>query len=70
MGGLVDIEQKGWESVIHDHDRDLLVTKMRCKDLPDGGRGDFRCWCAIDSSSKFVARNFLNYIPIGHQAII
>ena len=33
MGG--PIEQKGCESVIHDHDGDLLVTKVRCKDLLD-----------------------------------
>ena len=26
MGGLIDIEQKGCESIIHDHDRDLWVT--------------------------------------------
>ena len=36
--------------VIHDHDRDLFVTKMRCKELPDSDQGDFRCWRAIDSS--------------------
>ena len=41
MGGLIDIEQKGWVSVIHDHDHDRLVTKVRCKDLPDSDRGDF-----------------------------
>ena len=30
---------------------DQLVTKVRCKDLPDSDRGDFRCRCAFDSSS-------------------
>ena len=45
--GSIHIEQKG---VIHDHDRDLLVTKMRCKDLPDSDRGHFRCRHAVDSS--------------------
>ena len=35
IGGPIDIEQKG---VIHDHDRDLFVTKMRRKDLPDSDR--------------------------------
>ena len=35
----------------HDHDHDLLVTKVRCNDLLDSDWGDFRCWCAIDSSS-------------------
>ena len=34
MGGPIDIEQKGRVSVIHNHDCDLLVTKVRCKDLP------------------------------------
>ena len=28
MGGLIDIEQKGCESIIHDHDRDLWVTMV------------------------------------------
>ena len=32
-------------------DLDHLATKVRCKDLPDSDRGDFRCWRAIDSSS-------------------
>ena len=29
MGGSIDIEQTGYESIIHDHGRDLLVTKVR-----------------------------------------
>ena len=32
-------------------DLDHLVTKVRCKDLPDSDWGDFRCRRAIDSSS-------------------
>ena len=32
-------------------DLDHLVTKVRCKDLPDSDRGDFRCRRAINSSS-------------------
>ena len=32
-------------------DFDHLVTKVRCKDLPDSDRGDFRCRRAVDSSS-------------------
>ena len=43
----INIEQKG---VIHDHGGGLLVTKMRCKYLPDSDRGDFRCRRAVDSS--------------------
>ena len=34
-------------------DLDHLVTKVRCKDLPDSDRGDFRCRRAVDSSSCF-----------------
>ena len=36
-------------------DLDHLVTKVRCKDLPDSDRGDFRCRRAIDSSSLCMA---------------
>ena len=32
-------------------DLDHLVTKVRCKDLPNSDRGDFRCRRAVDSSS-------------------
>ena len=32
-------------------DLDHLVTKVRCKDLPDSDRGDFRCRRAVDLSS-------------------
>ena len=32
-------------------DLDHLVTKVRCKDLPDSDRCDFRCRRAVDSSS-------------------
>ena len=49
--GTIDIEQEGCESVIHDHDYDLLVTKVRGRDLPDSGRGGFRYWRAVDSST-------------------
>ena len=34
-------------------DLDHLVTKVRCKDLPDSDRGDFSCRRAVDSSSCF-----------------
>ena len=34
-------------------DLDHLVTKVRCKDLPDSDRGDFSCRRAVDSSSLF-----------------
>ena len=35
------------------YDLDHLVTKVRCKDLPDSDRGDFSCRRAVDSSSLF-----------------
>ena len=50
IGGPIDIEQKGWESVIHDPGHDLLVTKVRCKDLLDSDQGDFRCQGVVDLS--------------------
>ena len=56
MGGLIDIEQRG-QLVIHDPDHDHLVTKVRCKDLPDSDWGDFRCRRAIDSSSLVYIYN-------------
>ena len=34
-------------------DLDHLVTKVRCNDLPDSDRGDFRCRRAVDSSSSW-----------------
>ena len=36
-------------------DLDHLVTKVRCKDLPDSDRGDFSCRRAVDSSSSSVS---------------
>ena len=59
LGHDLDLEfsrsnQKGCKLVIHDHDRDILVTKVRSKDLPDSDWGDFRCRHAVDSSSYFM----------------
>ena len=59
MGGPIDIEHRGWEYVIHDHDRDHLVTKARCKVLPDSERSDFRCRRAVDSSSFLMKTIYL-----------
>ena len=33
------------------------MTKVRCKDLPDNDRGDFRCGRAVDSYS-------LTHVPL------
>ena len=38
IGGPIDIGKDR----IHDHERELLVTKVRCNDLPDSDQGDFR----------------------------
>ena len=50
MGGSIDIGQKGYEVVIRNHEPDLLVTKVRCYNLPDSDWGDFRYQHALDSS--------------------
>ena len=47
-------------------DLDHLVTKVRCKDLPDSDWGDFRCRRAVDSSSFFrkYSQTLSEFIPI------
>ena len=49
--GLIDKEQKGRESIIHDHDCDLWVTMVRWVDVPYSDWGDFRRRRAVDISS-------------------
>ena len=39
-------------------DLDHLVTKVRCKDLPDSDWGDFRCRRAVDSSNYVCISGF------------
>ena len=51
MRGLIDIEYLRCESVIHDYDHDLMVTKVRCKELQDSDWGNFRCRRDAGSSS-------------------
>ena len=46
-------EQMGCESVIHDYDCDFLVTKVRCKDLLESDRGDFRCQHPLKGTQSF-----------------
>ena len=53
-GGLIYLEQKVCESLIHDHDCDLLVTKVRCKDVLNCHQGDFRRRHAAESSIFFL----------------
>ena len=38
--GRLILNKIGWVSVIYDHDRDLLVTKVRRKELPYNDRGE------------------------------
>ena len=38
MGGLIDLVQKGCESIIHDHNCDLWVTIVGGVDVPDSER--------------------------------
>ena len=42
-------------------DLDHLVTKVRCKDLPDSDRGDFSCRRAVDSSSCICVQSDVMY---------
>ena len=42
-------------------DLDHLVTKVRCKDLPDIDRGDFSCRRAVDSSS-FTSNSYFSLL--------
>ena len=44
-------------------DLDHLVTKVRCKDLPDSDQGDSRCRRAIDSSSRVSVQNWSAFRP-------
>ena len=53
MGGPIDIEQKGWRSVIYD-DPDLLMTEVKYH-LLDSDWGDFRCRCVVDLSNEISA---------------
>ena len=51
MGWLVDIERKGCESSIHDHDIDFCVTMVEWVGVPDSDRGYFRHRRAVDIAS-------------------
>ena len=50
-GGLIDMDRKGCELIIHDHDRDLWVTLVGWVDVPYSDWGDFRRRRAVDISS-------------------
>ena len=55
MGGLIDMEWGGCESIIHDHDHDLWVTMVGgVVDVPDlSDWGDFRRRRAVDTCSWY-----------------
>ena len=41
-----------------------LVSKVRCKDLPDSDRGEFRCRRAVDSYSYLFVHLLFIYLLI------
>ena len=47
---MIDMERKGCESIIHEHDRDLWVTMLGWVYVPDSDRGDFKRRRAVDTS--------------------
>ena len=49
-------------------DLDHLVTKVRCKDLPDSDRGDFSCRCAVDSSSLGCRHDLITLFTLQRQS--
>ena len=49
--GLIGMEWKGCESIIHDHDCDQWVTMVGWVDVPYSDWGDFRRRRAVDISS-------------------
>ena len=51
---LFDMERKGCESIIHDHDCDLWVTMMGWVDVPYSDWGDFKRRHAVDISSYYM----------------
>ena len=52
-GRLIDMERKGCELIIHDHDCDLWVALVGWVDVPYSDWGDFRRRRAVDISSCF-----------------
>ena len=64
VGALIDMERKGCEWIIHDHDCDLWVTMVGWKDVPYSDWGDFRRRRAVDISSLYrkLEKSKLNII--------
>ena len=68
VGGLIDMERKGCEVIIHDHERDLWVTMVGWEDVPYSDWGDFRRRRAFDISS-FLSMLGLKLIHISKRAV-
>ena len=54
VGALIDTEEKGCESIIHDHDCDLWVTLVGWVNVQYSHWGDFRHRRAVDKSSYVI----------------
>ena len=69
IGGLIDIERKGCELIIHDHD--LWVAILGWVDVPDSDQGDFRRRLAIDISSChcYYYLHHYHYHAGGHSMV-
>ena len=50
--GLIDMERKGCESLIHDHDCDIWVTMVGWVNVPYSDWGEFRRRRAVDIISS------------------
>ena len=62
MGGPIDLEQKRFESIIHDHDHEPWVTMVGWVDVSGSDWGDFRRQRAIGISS--LLRRWLTNKPL------
>ena len=63
------MERKGYELIIHDHDRDLWVTTVGWVDVPDSGCGDSRCPSAVDIST-YLSMLGLKLIPVSKRGYL
>ena len=63
---LIDMERKGCESIIHDHDCDLWVTMVGWVDVLYSDWGDFRRWCAVNISCWTIVHSVITYISLLH----
>ena len=64
MRGLIDMEGKRSELIIHDHDHDLWVTMVGWVDVPDSDQGDFRRQGTVNIS-RFCRRQAIFWTKVG-----